>query len=86
MAEWINAIIGLGAFAILCFNTFETYRTKRHMAKVSQDMRQLEVNTNTKMDAAIEAIRAKGVADAAVAGMEGEARGRASRSGGARRK
>jgi hypothetical protein len=43
--------------------------------EVRVDMKELAVNTNSKMDATIEAIKAEGAAHAIVTGLEGEKAG-----------
>jgi hypothetical protein len=52
-----------------------TSATNAIVVKVRTDMAELAENTNSKMDQTLEAVRAEGIAHAAVAGLEGERAG-----------
>lgn len=77
MTDWISDMIGLGAFGVLLYNTLETRRAKHLVLSVSNDMKALEENTNSKMDRTLEAVKAQGRSDVIAADLQGEARGRA---------
>jgi hypothetical protein len=73
---WLQALGAIVAAVCIAYNTLQGRRTAQATKKISADMRSLEINTNSKMDAALDALKAKGAADAALADMTGERRGR----------